>query len=67
VKSQVRFGCRIFLSANEPFQHIVQRAQLCEKHGFDSVLIDDHPLYGTEAKQQLLRMLEKRGGWKILL
>src|SRR6266487_4279989 len=49
VKSQARFGCRIFLAANEPFQKIVQRAQFCEKHGFDSVLIDDHLLYGTEA------------------
>jgi len=37
------------LAANEPFQNIVQRAQFCEKHGFDSVLIDDHLLYGTEA------------------
>src|SRR6266700_7471046 len=49
VKSQARFGCRIFLAANEPFQNIVQRAQFCEKHCFDSVLIDDHLLYGTEA------------------
>jgi phthiodiolone/phenolphthiodiolone dimycocerosates ketoreductase len=49
VKSQVRFGCRIFQAANEPFTKIVQRAQFCEKHGFDSVLIDDHLLYGTEA------------------
>lgn len=49
MKSQVRFGCRIFLAASEPFQNIVQRSQFCEKHGFDSVLIDDHLLYGTEA------------------
>jgi len=49
VKGQVRFGCRIFLAANEPFQQIIKRAQFCEKHGFDSVLIDDHLLYGTEA------------------
>src|SRR5256712_12712509 len=49
VKSHVRFGCRIFLAANEPFQQIIKRAQFCEKHGFDSVLIDDHLLYGTEA------------------
>jgi len=48
VKSQVRFGCRIFQAANEPFRHIVERARFCEKHGFDSVLIDDHLLYGTE-------------------
>ena len=47
--AHARFGCRIFLAANEPFQNIVQRAQFCEKHGFDSVLIDDHLLYGTEA------------------
>jgi len=47
VKNQPRFGCRIFLSAHEPFQRIVERAQFCEKHGFDSVLIDDHLLYGT--------------------
>src|SRR5256712_1396612 len=47
VKSHVRFGCRIFLAANEPFTEIIKRAQLCEKHGFDSVLIDDHLLYGT--------------------
>lgn len=47
LKNQVRFGCRIFLAANEPFQNIVQRARVCEKHGFDSVLIDDHLLYGT--------------------
>jgi phthiodiolone/phenolphthiodiolone dimycocerosates ketoreductase len=49
VKGRVRFGVRIFLAANEPFQNIVDRAQFCEKHGFDSVLIDDHLLYGTEA------------------
>jgi len=49
VKSKVRFGCRVFLAANEPFQRIVERAQFCEKHGFDSVLIDDHLLYGTGA------------------
>src|SRR5436309_10832332 len=39
----------MFLAANEPFHRIVERAQFCEKHGFDSVLIDDHLLYGTEA------------------
>jgi phthiodiolone/phenolphthiodiolone dimycocerosates ketoreductase len=49
VKTRTKFGCRIFLAANEPFQNIVERAQFCEKHGFDSVLIDDHLLYGTEA------------------
>jgi len=49
VKSQLRFGCRLFLAVNEPFQQIIKRAQFCEKHGFDSVLIDDHLLYGTEA------------------
>jgi phthiodiolone/phenolphthiodiolone dimycocerosates ketoreductase len=49
VKNQARFGCRIFQAANEPFQRIVERAQFCEKHGFDSVLIDDHLLYGTES------------------
>jgi len=43
------FGCRIFLAANEPFHRIVERTRFCEKHGFDSVLIDDHLLYGTEA------------------
>jgi len=49
VKRKVKFGCRIFLAANEPFQQIIKRAQFCEKYGFDSVLIDDHLLYGTEA------------------
>ncbi len=49
MKGRVRFGCRIFLAPSEPFHSIVQRAQFCEKHGFDSVLIDDHLLYGTEA------------------
>ena len=49
VKGRVRFGCRIFLAANETFERIIQRAQFCEQHGFDSVLIDDHLLYGTEA------------------
>jgi phthiodiolone/phenolphthiodiolone dimycocerosates ketoreductase len=47
VKNQVRFGCRLFQAANEPFRRIVERAQFCEEHGFDSVLIDDHLLYGT--------------------
>ncbi len=47
MKGRVRFGCRVFLAANEPFQRIIQRAQLCEKYGFDNVLIDDHLLYGT--------------------
>jgi len=49
VKGKVKFGARLFLAANEPFQQIVKRAQFCEKQGFDSVLIDDHLLYGTEA------------------
>jgi len=49
VKNPVKFGCRVFLAANEPLQNIVQRAQFCEKHSFDSVLIDDHLLYGTAA------------------
>jgi phthiodiolone/phenolphthiodiolone dimycocerosates ketoreductase len=47
VKNQALFGCRLFQAANEPFQRIVERAQFCEEHGFDSVLIDDHLLYGT--------------------
>lgn len=47
MKSQVRFGCRIFLANHESFQQIVRRAQFCEKCGFDRVLIDDHLLYGT--------------------
>lgn len=47
MKDRVRFGCRIHLAANEPFQRIVERAQLCEKYGYDSVFIDDHLLYGT--------------------
>ncbi|HVH14469.1 MAG TPA: LLM class flavin-dependent oxidoreductase [Candidatus Angelobacter sp.] len=47
MKSQVKFGARIFLSAYEPFRNIVRRAEFCEEHGFDSVLIDDHLLYGT--------------------
>src|SRR5438093_13006638 len=47
MKSPVNFRCRIFHVAHEPFQNIVHRAQFCEKHGFDSVLIDDHLLYGT--------------------
>jgi phthiodiolone/phenolphthiodiolone dimycocerosates ketoreductase len=47
VKNQVRFGCRLFQAANEPFTQIIKRAQFCEEHGFDSVLIDDHLLYGT--------------------
>ena len=47
MKNKVKFGCRIFLAANERFQQIVRRAQFCEKHGFDSVFIDDHLLYGT--------------------
>ena len=47
MKSRVRFGCRIFLAANETFKQVVQRAQYCDKYGFDSVFIDDHLLYGT--------------------
>ncbi len=49
MKSKLKFGCRIFLATNEAFQQVIKRAQFCEKHGFDSVLIDDHLLYGTEA------------------
>jgi phthiodiolone/phenolphthiodiolone dimycocerosates ketoreductase len=49
VKRQVKFGARLFQAANEPYTNIIKRAQFCEKHGFDSVLIDDHLLYGTEA------------------
>ncbi len=44
----IRFGARIFLRAHEPFSRIIQRAQFCEKYGFDSVFIDDHLLYGTD-------------------
>jgi phthiodiolone/phenolphthiodiolone dimycocerosates ketoreductase len=47
VKSKFKFGARLFQAANEPFTNIVKRAQFCEKQGFDSVLIDDHLLYGT--------------------
>jgi phthiodiolone/phenolphthiodiolone dimycocerosates ketoreductase len=47
VKNRVRFGCRIFLAANEPFRHLIERARICDDLGFDSVLIDDHLLYGT--------------------
>ncbi len=43
----IKFGCRVFQRAGEPFSKIIQRAQFCEKQGFDSVLIDDHLLYGT--------------------
>ncbi len=46
-KKRIRFGARIFLRSNEPFNNIIQRARLCEKLGFDSVFIDDHLLYGT--------------------
>lgn len=49
MKGRVRFGVRIFQAAGEPFDQIVKRAQFCEKLGFDSVLIDDHLLYGTGA------------------
>ena len=49
MKHRVRFGCRIFLSAGEPFNKILERARFCENQDFDSVLIDDHLLYGTEA------------------
>ena len=62
MKDQVRFGCRIFLSAHEPFQRIVQRAQFCEKHGFDSVLIDDNLLYGQRRGVQGSPTL----GWIVL-
>lgn len=48
MKERVRFGCRLFLANNEPFQAIIRRAQFCEKQGFDSIVIDDHLLYGTE-------------------
>jgi phthiodiolone/phenolphthiodiolone dimycocerosates ketoreductase len=47
VKSKVEFGARLFQAANEPFANIVKRAQFCENQGFDSILIDDHLLYGT--------------------
>jgi len=48
-EGRVRFGCRIFLGAHESFGKVVERARFCEKYGFDSVLIDDHLLYGTES------------------
>ncbi len=46
-RQRIHFGARIFLRSQEPFRNIIQRAQFCEKNGFDSVLIDDHLLYGT--------------------
>jgi phthiodiolone/phenolphthiodiolone dimycocerosates ketoreductase len=49
MKGRVRFGVRLFQASDEPFNRIIQRAQFCEKQGFDSVLIDDHLLYGTDA------------------
>ena len=30
-------------------RRVIQRARFCGKHGFDSVLIDDHLLYTAEA------------------
>jgi len=44
---EMRFGARIFLRAQEPFNNIVQPARFFERYGFDSVFIDDHLLYGT--------------------
>ncbi len=44
---RIRFGARIFLRSQEPFERLIQRARFCERHGFDSVLVDDHLLYGT--------------------
>ena len=49
MKRSAKFGCRLFLAAGEPFNRVIQRAQFCEKLGFDSVLVDDHLLYGTES------------------
>jgi phthiodiolone/phenolphthiodiolone dimycocerosates ketoreductase len=46
-KSKVKFGCRIFHRSDEQFDELVRRAQFVEKQGFDSVIIDDHLLYGT--------------------
>ena len=43
----MRFGARLFLRSQEPFDSIIRRALFCEKWGFDSVFIDDHLLYGT--------------------
>lgn len=48
-EGRVRFGCRIFLGSQESFGKIVERARFCEKYGFNSVLIDDHLLYGTNS------------------
>ena len=48
MKEKIRFGCRLFLAHNEPFRNIIRRAQFCEDQGFDSIVIDDHLLYGTE-------------------
>jgi alkanesulfonate monooxygenase SsuD/methylene tetrahydromethanopterin reductase-like flavin-dependent oxidoreductase (luciferase family) len=47
-KSGIKFGCRIFHKIDESFNQLVQRAKLCEKLEFDSVIIDDHVLYGTK-------------------
>lgn len=47
MKARLNFGSRIHIRSGEQFDTLVHRAQFLEENGFDTVLLDDHLLYGT--------------------
>ena len=49
MKTRLRFGSRIHLRFGEQFDELIHRARFLEENGFDTVLLDDHLLYGTSS------------------
>jgi len=49
VKTRLRFGSRIHTRSGEQFDALIHRARFLEENGFDTVLLDDHLLYGTSS------------------
>lgn len=47
MKTEPAFGCRVSLLKDEPFQKIIDRSARLERQGYDTVLVDDHLLYGA--------------------
>ena len=49
MKPRLSFGSRIHIHVGEQFDTLVHRAHFLEENGFDTVLLDDHLLYGTSS------------------
>ncbi|HZD13363.1 MAG TPA: LLM class flavin-dependent oxidoreductase [Candidatus Binatus sp.] len=45
--SPLSFGSRIHLRSDEHFKLLIDRARFLEEHDYDTLVLDDHLLYGT--------------------